>query len=134
MKKIVVITVSIVTLIVLLVIVVCTAIYFRYVIPTDLIIQGANDIFSGKKFAEDSHPFKRYNTLKHYENVDKIEYSLLRLYTWNNGQTGCIKVLYSIRYWDKDGNLLYASVNIPSTWYIKKENGKWDVYDIYEHP
>ena len=48
---------------------------------------------------------------------------------------GCLWVYYSCSTWDAAGNQVSGSKNIPSLWYLEKEdNGQWVVTQIKEHP
>lgn len=52
-----------------------------------------------------------------------------------DGSYGRMWVFYSQESYDKDGNLLRGSWNVPSLWYLEKtDSGAWEIVAIKEHP
>lgn len=66
--------------------------------------------------------------------METIDYSLGRVWVWHNGKNGFMKMIYSVKYFDKNGKLIYASTGVPSTWTIEKSEKNWRVVRIKEQP
>jgi len=50
----------------------------------------------------------------------------------HNFSDGYIFVMYSVEGFDASGKSTYGSWGIKSLWKIHKEDGRWDVVDIFE--
>jgi len=109
--------------------------YAIFFYPTNDLFSEAKSVLAGEKVVDESNPLWRYNfRKKYYPDTETIESSIGRIWVWHNGKKGVMQVLYSVRYYDKNGKIDYCSIGIPSKWYIEKENGKWKVTKIDEHP
>ena len=65
---------------------------------------------------------------------DKIELKLRRNFVIHNFKDGVINFTYTMRYYDKDGEIGYAIGNSNDTFTIHKENGRWHVIDFTIRP
>ena len=73
-----------------------------------------------------------------YEGASRVEYTLEHLAGKNNADRGYLWVAYTQRVYDADGNLLCASGSsqerILARWSVEKQDDRWVVTDILEHP
>ncbi len=70
---------------------------------------------------------------KHLSEV-KIDLKLHRIFAWHNFTKGTLWINYSVIVTDKEGNDVYAGVDIPVRLSLQRLNGKWEVTDLYEAP
>ena len=88
--------------------------------------------------SEKPNIYARYNvTSSHIGNPsDEVnrELKLFRVFTWHNFQSGKLWFRYTIVVTDKDGNPLYGGWDIPVKLTIERENGAWEITDLYEAP
>ncbi len=74
-----------------------------------------------------------YNPLGTYPgSVGEVQIKLV--FTLHNFKDGFMKVMYTRRTKNEKGVLLSASIDVPATWIIQKENGKWEIVAIKENP
>ena len=111
------------------------SVYIAMFISTNSIMNYAKDVFSGETIIEnEENPLWRYSFKENFfPETETIEYELKRLYVFHDFNQGKIRVMYRLRYLDKNDNTLTYSL-AQATWYIKKDGGKWIVYDIDEAP
>ena len=79
-------------------------------------------------------PIDAYNYIEHHvgAKLGKANLTLIRLFTFHNFQDGYIWAWYSYQAYNEDGELLTGSLYIPTKWKIHKENGKWEIIEIFE--
>ena len=105
---------------------------------TDSLIKEVRDVFLGKTVGSETlgEPINRYNLSEYYPaGVDgKINLTLIRLFTLHDFRDGFIWAYYSYKAYDNNGGLVTSSMDIHTKWKIHKENGKWEIVEIYEAP
>ena len=115
--------------------VIICGIYIAMFASTNSLMKYAESVFSGETIIEnEDNPLWRYSLSERYfPETEIIEYDLKRIFVIHNFKEGKMNVLYRLHYADENGKTLYNSV-AQSTWYIKKVDGEWVVYDIDEAP
>ena len=76
---------------------------------------------------------KRYSGLR-YPNDVSWDNAIFRIFVAHNFSNGVMWVKYSRRGYKQNGDYYGVDSNILSKWTIHKENGRWKVIDIDEHP
>lgn len=81
-------------------------------------------------------PIDAYNYIRRADNdtLGKADLTLIRLFVLHNFNNGYIWAYYSYKAYDEDGELITGSSNIPTKWRIHKDNGKWEIVEIFEAP
>lgn len=104
---------------------------------TNTLFADAKAIFEGKKTVTDDNPLYRYrfDSESYPGNATKeINLSISRVWVWHNFKNGYMKVIYSVRYLDENGEIVSCSIGVPSKWYIEKNDGEWKITKIEEAP
>ena len=79
--------------------------------------------------------FERYvGNYKSDESIEKTVSKVKTIYVIHSFSKGIMYVNYTYEHFNKNGESIGGSCNVSSKWYIKKEHGKWIVYDIDEKP
>ena len=65
---------------------------------------------------------------------DKTDAKINRIFVIHNFYEGIAYIRYSYVAYDKNNAVITGASNVTSKWYIRKENGRWIVYDIDEKP
>ena len=76
---------------------------------------------------------KRYSGLR-YSDAVYWDNSILRIFMVHNFSDGIMWVKYSRHGYRQNGGTYGFGSNVLSKWIIHKENGRWKVVDIDEHP
>ena len=66
--------------------------------------------------------------------IGETEVSLIRYFTIHNFKDGYIWAIYSNKAFESSGKQFDGSGRIPTKWKIHKENGKWEIVEIFEAP
>ena len=90
---------------------------------------------SDSKALKDTALYKYYNRNELFDNkICSAKINIQRTFVIHNFCQGVMFVNYDCETFDDKGKHIYGSTNVRSKWYIKKEHGKWIVYDIDEKP
>jgi len=112
--------------------------YSVMLIDTSSVMREVRDAFLGKIESSENigGEINYYNFNSDYpdEKLGKADLTLIRLFTLHNFHEGYIGAYYSYAAYDEAGDLITGSWRIPTKWKIHKENGKWEITDIYEAP
>lgn len=74
--------------------------------------------------------YERYHT----EGTVRADVKIRRSVVLHNFNRGVMYVYYSCIWYDKNGEIIRGSTDIPAKWDIGKAGGKWVVLDISEAP
>lgn len=74
--------------------------------------------------------YERYHT----EGTVRADVKIRRSMVMHNFNRGVMYVCYSCVWYDKNGEIIRGSMDIPAKWNIGKIDGKWVVSDISEAP
>jgi hypothetical protein len=111
-------------------------IYIAMIIDTNSLMTQVRDVFSGKVDRSQTigKPINRYNYRGFFSDITKTDLKLIRVFTLHNFKDGYIWAWYTYEGKDNNDEVLTGSSNIFSKWKIHKENGKWDIVEIFEDP
>lgn len=68
------------------------------------------------------------------EKLENADLTLIRLFTLHNFHDGYMWAYYSYAAYDETGDLITGSWRVPTKWKIHKENGNWEITEIFEAP
>lgn len=117
--------------------------YSAMLLDTHSLMKEVRDAFEGKTPPEvtDDTPLSRYNirdrgygVRKQETEIGEATVSLTRYFTIHNFKDGYIWAVYSDQAYDSDRTPLSVGGPIPTKWKIHKENGKWEIAEIFEAP
>lgn len=119
-------------------------IYLAMLLDTYPLMKEVKDALRGNISAEITigTPLSNYNIRTHFlENgketnldIGETEVFLMRYFTIHNFINGYIWAIYSNKAFDSSGKPFDGSGRIPTKWKIHKENGKWEITEIFEDP
>lgn len=75
--------------------------------------------------------YYRYTDSLNYISVD-LKLDLITAKIKSNGKSGYMWIVYSIDRYDKNGENVAGSTNIPCYWEIEKQNDRWVVTNVME--
>jgi hypothetical protein len=114
------------------------AFYTVMLIDTDSLMDEARSILKKEVAAgqTEGRALHRYNDNQDPElsGVEPVDVSLLRVFVIHDFSDGYLVVNYSVHGQDASGKTKSGGSMIPCFWKIHKEDGRWDVVDIYERP
>jgi len=110
-------------------------VYLIILIDTNSLKDEVLDAMNGNVAVEDTlgKPLDKYNGLSYWM-VTRWENTITRVFVLHNFFDGVMWVNYTRCGYAGDGEIWGGSFNIPSKWTIHKENGKWEIVKIDEHP
>lgn len=112
--------------------------YSVLLIDTSSVMREVKDAFQWKTESVETEgkPINIYNDLSYWdkENLGRVHLLLVRLSAWHNFSDGYIWAWYCYTAYDTKGKLLTGSMWIPTKWEIHKENGNWEITEIFEAP
>ena len=121
--------------IVLLIIVV---VYMAMLLDTNDLMKEVRNAFSWKTERSETigRPIDAYNGIKraNSETLGETKLTLIRLFTFHNFRDGYVWAYYTYYAYNAEGGLITGSVSITTKWKIHKENGKWEIIEIFEAP
>jgi len=115
-------------------------IYSAMIISTNSLIRDVESVFRLEvdRSVTEGRPIDQYNYNNHAEargrEVGGISYSLRRRFVWHNFQYGYIWARYTRVVYDIDGRILTGASRIPTRWRIERQNGRWEIVEIFERP
>ena len=122
-------------MIMLLVTLAIITIYLVILINTNQVIRHVENVMRSN-IAKDltmGLPIDMYNRQGHLDlGAVSYEVKISRVFVIHNFFNGYMWVRYTREGFDSDGNRVYGSWKIPSRWKIQKQNGKWEIIDIFE--
>jgi len=112
--------------------------YFAMFHDTDELMDEAKRILRKEASIEETegralHVYNS-NKDKRYDDVVTVNVSLERVFVIHNFSDGYVFVVYNEEAYNASGKIKYGSLGATCFWKIHKENGKWDVVDVYEKP
>ena len=116
----------------------CT--YSAMLLDTHSLMVEVKDAFEGKIPVEvtKGKPLDNYNVrdraLRFGVELGETEVSLIRYFTIHSFKDGYIWAFYTNKAFDTSGKQFDGSGWIQTKWKIRKEDGKWDIVEIFEAP
>ena len=112
--------------------------YSAMLIDTSSVMREVRDAFLWKTDPAETSGrlINVYNDVTYWdkENLGRVHLLLVRLSAWHNFKDGYIWAWYCYTAYDTEGELITGSMWVPTKWEIHKENGKWQITDIFEAP
>lgn len=128
--------------IVLLIFISLTLIYLIMLWDTNPIVDYAEAVFKGEIPREEieNTPWDEYDTTNYSDGKPRgaaeVEIEISRVFVMHNFFDGYMWVTYENVGYDERGEMLYLDTAklYPAKWKIHRENGKWVLVDVDEHP
>jgi len=103
------------------------------------LIDHVTKVMSGEiVYERGTNPLSRYSYSKNiYPTMHRIEVDLSVLEIALDGDSGEIRAVYSIHYYNASGETVrYASASManPTRWTLERQGEDWVIVDIFEHP
>ena len=116
-------------------IVVLAVIYLIMFFNTDSIVKDVRNIMSGNVSKEVTAglPVDMYNR-KGDLNTVSVAVKIHRVFVLHDFFDGYIWVNYTCEGFDSKGDQTYGSSKVNSCWKIHRNNGKWEITEIFEGP
>jgi len=112
--------------------------YLVMFLDTNSLYREVRDVFLWKvdRAETEGRPINAYNMSYRFpdEELGGVNLELVRLFTLHNFKDGYIWALYSKEAYNKDGKIINGSIGIFTKWKIHKENGEWEIVEIFEAP
>lgn len=115
--------------------VIASVIYVVMLTDTNSVKKDFEDLVNGVSQQNiDYGKLVRYDSVRYSEKFSRATVEIKREFVMHNFKEGYINVRYTIERFDDKGEHIYGSCDIPSKWYIKKNDGRWQVVKIEEAP
>jgi hypothetical protein len=112
--------------------------YVTMLFDTNSLMVEVKEVFMWKvdRAETDGRAISMYNDSDRAANVDLgyVSLRLVRLFTLHNFRSGYIWAVYSYAAYDTQGEIITASWNVRTKWYIQKIDGRWEIIEIIEPP